>query len=74
MRMDDLQTELSIYEVNFGYNAILEVYTNSSSHILKLYAIPQTIIKREIYYLSLKHGDHSNGSYSINKWYSYKSS
>ena len=34
--MHDLQREVSIYEVDFGYNAILDVYPNSSSHILKL--------------------------------------
>ena len=41
MRMRELQTEQSIYEVNFGYNANLEVYTNPSSHILKLGEICQ---------------------------------
>jgi hypothetical protein len=37
--MIEVQLEGCIYELNFGYNAKMEVYTNSSSDIPKLYAI-----------------------------------
>jgi hypothetical protein len=37
MIKDDVQLEGCISELNFGYNAKMEGYTNSSSDILKLY-------------------------------------
>ena len=35
----EVRPEGCIYELNFGYNAKMVVYTNSSSDIPKLYAI-----------------------------------
>jgi hypothetical protein len=37
--MIEVQLEGCIYELNFGYDAKMEVYTNSSSDIPTLYAI-----------------------------------
>lgn len=38
-----------IYEVNFGYNAKMEVYTNLSSDIPELYEIPNPAIEKGKY-------------------------
>ncbi|MGB3458523.1 MAG: hypothetical protein WBB08_04365 [Halobacteriota archaeon] len=37
--IEKFQLKGGICELNFGYNAKMEVYTNSSSDITKLYAI-----------------------------------
>jgi hypothetical protein len=37
--MIEIHPEGCIYELNFGYNAKMGVYTNSGSDIPKLYAI-----------------------------------
>ena len=44
---EKVQLKGCIYEVNFGYNAKMEVYTNSSSDMTKLYEIgcTEVIIK-----------------------------
>ena len=39
-----LQLKVGISELNFGYNAKMKGYTNSSSDIPKLYAISPLII------------------------------
>jgi hypothetical protein len=40
MKRGEVLPKGSIYEVNFGYNAKMEVYTNLSSDIPELYDMP----------------------------------
>ncbi len=41
--MIEVQLEGCIYELNFGYNAKMEGYTNSNSDIPKLAEIPHAV-------------------------------
>jgi len=43
--MIEVRLEGCIYELNFGYNAKMEGYTNISSDIPELYDIPPRILE-----------------------------
>lgn len=47
MKRGEVLPKGSIYEVNFGYNAKMEVYTNLSSDIPELSEIPNPALKRK---------------------------
>ena len=47
--MIEVLLEGGIYELNFGYNAKMEIYTNSSSDIPKLAVIAARRIKHRRY-------------------------